>query len=166
MDIKFDINSVKQAAKGLVPEVNLVLEKRAIAEVMREKIDSIHTQILLEEIFEDDEGNRITNPRYSFRIEKEPHQQYYYKRCDEENKKLGFDLPHGYCPALIAENELRKAEHALIKQAERYFPGLTKDKILCTSHGLDNLKKYLDMLCGLVVNTSGNKIKNRFKKSA
>ncbi len=160
------VETVKNAARGLVPEVNRVLELRAIAEVMRKEMDEIQARVLQEEIFEDDEGNRITEPKHAWRIERPAHADYYYKRLDEEHTKAGFSLPPGHCPALIAEHEQMKAEHALIARAERYFPGLTKDALLCAPHGLENLKKYIDLLCGMVVNAPGFKPSNRFKKSA
>jgi hypothetical protein len=68
------------------------------------------------------------------------------------------NLEPGYCPALVAENLQMEAEHALIGCAEQFFPNVTVDSLLCgtrTMNGLDALKKYLELLIGLVVNAPG-----------
>lgn len=38
----------------------------------------------------------------------------YYAACDVAHRANGFDGPDGFCPALCAENDLVKAENALI----------------------------------------------------
>jgi hypothetical protein len=41
----------------------------------------------------------------------------FYAACDAAHKANGYDLPAGYCPALVAEHAIIDAEHALLDAA-------------------------------------------------
>lgn len=42
----------------------------------------------------------------------------YYEYCDAEAAKAGFEVEKGYCPKLIAENQILTFERLLLKQLE------------------------------------------------
>ena len=102
------------------------------------------------------DGERITEPKWSWLIDDERESEIYYAECREELVKAGYGhIPVGHCPALIRESVLRDTEKVLVDAACKFFPGMTWDKIVCS--GLDNLEKFIDLLCGLVVNAPGYK---------
>jgi hypothetical protein len=140
--------------------VNAVLMTTALARAERERIDAIERDILSGAVYMADPDllHRHENPK-EYRIT-EPKEVYLMKASDQKDyfeewqvriDKLGRKLPKGHCPALIAEDLQRKAEHVLIEAAEPVF-GVTRDMLWCSANGLENHRKYIDMLCGMVVN--------------
>jgi hypothetical protein len=87
--------------------------------------------------------------------------QRFYARMQAIHLANGFeDAKEGNCPALVAEDTQSKAEAALIKAAEEFFPGVTNDRLLCSTvegNGLKTRKKYLDLLIRMAVNHPGYK---------
>lgn len=146
-----------------------VLMARAIAEVERERMDKLDRELLAEipchvsqKIIDlhdkhgDTEavakweacGRRITNLKDAFLMDDDDAKVYYAERQRRINA-MGYQLPDGHCPALVAENTQRDAEHCLVECAQEVF-GVTFDQLL--SSGLDTLHKYIDLLVKLVVN--------------
>jgi len=150
----------KTVAAVLTPHVVAMLAARVIAETLREEIDAIKVRVLSEGTYtsdyaeyDDENGNRVTIPKRDWTISDDQSAEY-YRLLDLAIRAAGHNPPEGYCPALMAESELRDAQHALITAAERFFPGMTTSKLLCgtkTEGGLETHAKYLDLLAGLVM---------------
>lgn len=142
-------------ARTLNPFVNVVLTARAQAEVIREEIDAIKLRLLTEHAYTDEtDGKRVTEPKYDWCM---PQEQFtgYLALLEEGTREAGYDVPKDFCPALMAEETLRKAERALIDAACVFFPGTTTSALLRgtkDSGGLETHRRYLDLLTGLVVN--------------
>lgn len=60
---------------------------------------------------------KVDKPSNLYRCEDEAKIEAFYAACDEAHKANGYDLPAGYCPALIAEHAVVEAERALLKHA-------------------------------------------------
>lgn len=136
-----------QVAKILAPSVAELLARKTVAEVEREKATERQTKILAECEYRDNEGNRITDPKRAWTICDEQAEGYYAK-CDNANLAAGHDVPAGYCPALMAEENQRQAERSLIQVAEP-LTGITFDKLFTRGDGVATHKKYLDLMIGL-----------------
>jgi hypothetical protein len=144
-----------KVANRLEPYVNVLLLRKAYAQIEREKCDKIQRRLLATGSYGGD-----GNPKTVYRLPAEATNRY-FADLDTAYREAGYrHLSPGYCPALIAEHAETEAEWALIKAAEEFFPGVTNDKLLCGSKalgGLETREKYLDLLIGLVVNREGYK---------
>jgi hypothetical protein len=151
----------KLAASDITPAiksaVNAVLMARTLAAVEREKMDKVDRAILECEYLTDKKWephvpvHHITDPKELHLMREEDWSDYYAER-QKRIDGMGYKLPSGHCPACVAENLQIKAEHILVECAEKLFPGVTVDRILCGPNGLERLKEYLDLLIKLVVN--------------
>ena len=163
-----DKQRARQVAKALEPSVQTVLLAQAMAQVERERIDALYNGILEQTryyIRKRDaicEQERLTDHSKAWLLS-DFDSKHFYGQCEFAIRKAGYtfeQVPEGYCPALMAESLQRDAEHALILAAEEFFPGVTIDKLLCGTAdmgGLETLRKFLDLLIGLVVNRPGFK---------
>lgn len=158
METKTTRPSVKDITPAIKSAVAAVLLAKKFAAVEREKINKVERDVLSGiEIWTSAKwgdripSHRITNPAdlYMADADSEP-VKWYYEEMQKEIDAMGYKLPVGHCPALCAESLLRDAEHLLIKAAAPVF-NVTLDQILCSKGNLENLRKYIDLLCGLVV---------------
>ncbi len=143
-----------QIAKELTGPVNTVLLAMTYARDLREKIDTMHVDVLDYLDVRDAEDHRITNPKLSYQMA-ESYQATFYPELDKRIREMGYTVPAGHCPALIAEELQRKAEMVLVQAAEKFFPGMTWENILCAKNGLERLREYIDLSIKLVVNSPG-----------
>lgn len=100
-----------------------VCAAQAKAEVTRERVDA-YVQPILErfafkkdlDILKDvpDFGEPITTVRDLYQTE-DPRLPEFYAACQQAHKDHGYQLPDGYCPALVAENEYIKKQNALLE---------------------------------------------------
>jgi hypothetical protein len=149
----------KKVAAALRPHVQTLLMRMAVAQVERERVDKIQREELTGQMYygrlRDGRQVRITEPKQSWLMDDDSAARYFAK-LNAVHLAAGFAAAaEGHCPALTAEYEQTKAEWALIKAAEEFFPGMTNDKLLCGTAkmgGLETRQKYLDLLCGLVIN--------------
>ena len=139
--------NARRVAKAIQNEVAALLVCKAHAEVERERVVAIQREVLA------DMGQSI-EPRDSYRLPDDVANEY-FQRLNRIHLADGFaQAADGYCPALVAKREQTKAEWALIEAAERFFPGVTNDRLLCgtdSKGGLETRQEYLDLLVGLVV---------------
>lgn len=137
--------------------VRAYLLARTFAEVQRERVDAIHLAILTEcPIYADqfDTTEQITHSKDLYLSSDEAACQDFYAESDARLRKAGIkpaDMPRDYCPALVAENLLRKIERELIDVSGKPF-GVDADGLLCARGGLDNWKQWIDLVCKLIVN--------------
>ena len=140
------------------------LMQRAFTEIIRERVNAVYTEILNEiPIFEDMRDNsprfangertRILNHNYLYLSEDEEAVQKIYDEMDSRLKKLQIkpeNMEHDYCPALVEEEKLRDIEHLIIKETGNPF-GVTVNKLVCGGNGLENYKKWIDLIVGAIV---------------
>lgn len=120
--------AVRTQMKTLMPVATAVIEAQAMAEVLREKVNAIKQEVLNADEYVKPEGygedaERITDPKYDWLMSDEAFARYNAivdARCRAEIPGAA-DLDEGFCPALVAENNLVKAEHALIKATAPLF---------------------------------------------
>jgi hypothetical protein len=145
---KKNADKVYKAIRG---NVETLLIAKAFAMAERERVDAIERQVLAEQLYYAD-GERVTDPKKSYRMDETTFAAYYAKVQAIHVKNGYADAANGYCPALVAEDLQRKAEHALIEQVREFFPNVTVNSLLCCANGLERYKKFIDLLIGLVVN--------------
>jgi hypothetical protein len=165
MKEKLTAGEVTQAVKSAV---DAVLLARAYAETMRGKVNSIEASILEEcplyvspEHAEGRADERIADPRKVWLTDLESPQ--YKEHLAETNKRLRAEglkpdsMPDSHCPACVAECVQQDAEHLLIyAAAEMMDAGDGKEfhhKLVCA--GMEKYRKFIELLCGLVVAMPG-----------
>ncbi len=99
--------------------VVVVLTAREHAVEMRAKVDAYTLPILAAMDLRDDEGQQILKPSDLYLCSTDAAE--FYAACDRAHKEHGFDLEPDYCPALIAESEVVRAENALLKIACAHY---------------------------------------------
>jgi hypothetical protein len=152
----------RDVAKSLTPAVNAVLMARVFAESERERVDDIARKVLSEQNYygrkDYHSGDRITDPKKSWLLDDQSFATYHAK-MQAIHLANGFaDAAKGFCPALVAEEVERQAEHVLIECAAEFFPGVTVNALLCGTkerRGLECYKHFIDLCIGLVVNSPG-----------
>ena len=141
-------------AATLTPAIAKVIAKRALAEVLRERVDAIKQNLLDATVYTGRyTGERVTEPEHDWTMSEEDFARY-NAFVDVEVRASGLNPAPGECPALVAEWGLTQAENALIKAAEKFFPELTNERLLLGSKGkggLETRREYLNTLCGLGV---------------
>lgn len=127
-----------------------------------EKVDAIHLQILTEcPIYSDridcrgfvEEPRQILKSSDLYLCSNEALCRDFYAEANKRLRESGLkkDMPDSHCPALVAENLQMQLEHKLVEASGRDM-GVTVNTLLCARHGLENLRKWLDLVIGLVVN--------------
>jgi hypothetical protein len=144
------------------PEVLALVAKylvaRAFAEVTREAVDEIARAVLSDVALyndrhadPDNEPARIIDPQRTYLSADNAALKRYWRECDRRERKAGIKpatMPADYCPALVAEDELRLIKRALIDASGKPW-GIDTDRILQGRDGLANLEKWLDLVTGL-----------------
>lgn len=138
-------------AAALGGQVGKILVLKAHAEIEREKADDRARKILASRVWVGLDGNQVTEPQNSWLIGKDLDE--YHRLCDESRAAAGYKLEPGYCPALIAEDELRIAERELVALAEPFF-GVKFDDLFTKGDGIASYRKYVDLLIRLTVSAS------------
>jgi len=150
--------------QDITPEVKTsvraYLLARANAEVMREAITKIETEILQESPLTDarfEHGKKITNPKDAW-LADDSEWADYFMEVNTRTRKAGLkpdDMPDDHCPALVAEHIQMQAEQLILENAADMM-GLEFDgkelnhKLLCL--GLEKRQQFLDLVIKLVVN--------------
>ena len=153
--------------------VQTYLLARCHAELEREKIDAMERQILAEiplhlanewkERGMRDVPEIITEPCYVY-LARDEEREDYHAECQHRIKQMGYNVPEGHCPALIAEDLQLQSEWSVIESGAKMIgdsnPKTFNDRLLCgtkTMGGLEAGQHFLDLLVGLVVNLPGFK---------
>jgi hypothetical protein len=124
--VVFPFNALTVAAFFRRPDVRQAQQKlraaQALADKRRAHVNSYVLPLLTTFDLRVDKGTscdalhgkKITNPDHLYLSSDEAQCARFYEACDAAHKANGYDLPAGYCPALVAENECVEAERALI----------------------------------------------------
>jgi hypothetical protein len=112
---------MRAKAKAMRPLALEYCAKQGKAEVLREEVDAIARRLLAAEcpLFHDRNGTgeRITEPKDYWLCEDDAAIKAYYAAQDRELRAIGLkpaEMGDEYCPALVAENDARKARRAVI----------------------------------------------------
>jgi len=145
-----------QEAKTFTPSpsqisaAEAVFMAKAYTETVRPIVEGYKRKIIMECCFKDKEGRPIMHESRSYRMTDEDFKDY-DSFCDDEAKKAGFDVPAGYCPLLIAEDQERKAKRNLaelmLNDLRPMIPGLTLELLL---RRLDDYNKFIDLTLRLL----------------
>lgn len=120
-----------------------VMVAMAKADVERKRVDAYIEPIFATFNFRDSRtGESIAHSRSLYLSDEEERVKEYYAACDAAHREHGFTGPDGHCPALVAENELLKAERKLLEVACKWL-----DFDVDLLYG-ENRKKMLDLLLG------------------
>ena len=136
--------------------VSAYLMARTYAECQRERVNAIHLEILTEcPIYADkDNGQAITRSCDLYLTSDDQACTDFYAEANARLRHAGIkptEMADEFCPALVAENLLRTTERALIDESGKPF-GVSADSLLCARNGLENWKKWIDLVCKLIVN--------------
>lgn len=146
--------------------VNAYLMARTLAEATREQVDKIHREILAECPIYDDltldgkrtaTGRAITKSADLYLSEDEDACQDFYTEADIRLRRAGIkpaNMPQGHCPALVAEHLQIQTENLLIECA---LEAMGEPKENRAYIYLEKRRRFIDLICGLVVNQEGYK---------
>ena len=121
---------------------------KASAARIRQQIDAEQLKIILANDFRYDEiadelaGQRITTVKDAWLMSEEEFQRYEME-CRKMRERLGYKVQEGECPALIAENEVRKAQRNLFNVCEPILLGVTYDQLTGKLDILEQMTDYL-----------------------
>ena len=135
------IESIREPARR-------VIELRRKAAVLRAEVDKIKRLVMAEMQLKDEEGNLITDPQNDWEANDADFAEYDKRLQSEIRTVLPWvnEMSVGVCPALFAENLLRKAEWHLIESGAPFL-GITPDMVIRA--GNDKRKQCLDLLLKL-----------------
>ncbi len=152
----------KNAVRELAAPVNAYIMARAHAECWRAKMSAwdaaylqAHECIVAPDMHPNTPNERITDPKLTYLMADSDAAMFYEERQAYVDS-LDLDLPHGHCPACVAEVLQRDTAHLLIAAASEAIPelaGVTVDRLLCA--GMETYREFIDLVCKLVVNAPG-----------
>jgi hypothetical protein len=140
--------------------VNAYLMARAYAETMRSRVDEVQRAVLAEcpldmdpQWIERRGDEKITEPSLTY-LAVASGLKDYWAECNKRERELGIkpdDMPDEHCPALVAEHLQVQTEWLLLEC------GWAAIDVDGSPDGWKRLygeqrKKFIDLLCGLVVN--------------
>lgn len=143
--------------------VNSYLLQKAYTDITRAEVDKMYNQLLqdiptyctskwrkmgVEGI------DRITDHNKLY-LAGDAECEVIYTEADKRLKEAGIkpvDMERDYCPALVAEDELRKIARMIADESCAPL-GISADKLLCSKDGLENYKKWIELVVGAIVNS-------------
>jgi len=94
------------------------------------------------------DGSIVTDIELDYQLTDEDFQRY-LTLTKKERDLAGFKVEDDdFCPLLVAEHMVTKAQWALIESME-VITGIKQDKLLCS--GMENYKKYIDLTLRLLI---------------
>ena len=140
----FPVMKPVRPSKELINTAKSVVLAKAKVSVLYEKVTKIKTDLLFEVNAIDEDGNTITDEKLAYLMADECASKY-YELFDQKIKEAGFDVPAGYCPLLMAENDERKLSRKMNELAMDLVKSrgisIDIDKI----YNPDDLKKLTDL---------------------
>lgn len=93
-----------------------VLVRRERAAILRAKVDAYVAPVFARFAFvSKHDGRPIVRPDELYLSGDEAGCAEFYAACDVAHREHGHNMPTGYCPALVAEHDVIKAEQALLE---------------------------------------------------
>ena len=148
---------------------NSWLNLKAYAEITREEIDKIYNGVLAEfPMYATNggrlhgDGSRITNHNHTYLCEDENILDEYYSLCDAAARAAGIkpaDMDRDHCPALVAEDDLRKIEHA-IWDITLPILGINREKLFHYKDGKFAYEEFNRLTLGAIISHPNFKPEN------
>ena len=165
MDKKLTQANMKKVfeSKQVKSLVNAFLMQKTLTEILKDQVAEVYSEILQKfEVFSDafadskrgGKVERIFDYKNLYLTKDEETVSKIYDEADRILKAKGIkplSMEHDYCPALVAEEELRKIEHLLIEATGGPF-GVTIESLFTGGNGLNNYNKWIDLAVKAVVN--------------
>lgn len=142
--MKFEPNAdMIEAAKAVFfTRANVEMVRPVVTKYQQDIID--YMRPLVAQKYRDRMGDKeIKDPKHSYLMDDQD-AKYYYRRCNEEAKKAGYNVQPGYCPFLVAEEAQRKAERLLIS-AIAPAVGMDRESERRVYYTLDGYQKFVDL---------------------
>ena len=92
-----------------------MLAARTFATAERQRVDAYIEPLFLAGNFKDERGVEIMNSKNIYRCEDEAKCTAFFAECDAAHRVHGFTGAADCCPALIAEEQVIKAENVVLK---------------------------------------------------
>lgn len=149
------LTEFKAWAKVNKPLALKLAKAMAVAELTRAQVDAYIQPIFEKYQFKvdadvakgcGDYGTPLKSPKDLY-LTDDPRLSEYYAECDDAHRAHGYELPAGYCPALVAETNQTKAEHDLIVSGAALM-GIDTDRVI---YG-EMRSRMLDLLMGACLN--------------
>lgn len=149
------------------PEMHSMVETYLLAKtyaaITREQVDITYHEILTDiPVFADDiEGRRARSGQRLYKVgdlylcSDDELCQRIYAEGDKRLKAKGIkpaDMERDYCPALCAENDLRKIARLIANAAGKPL-GIDADDLLCSKNGLERYKQFVELTVSAIVNS-------------
>lgn len=157
------MNKLASITPAMNSAANAYLMARTYAEIMREKVDKVEREILIEAPltngYETKHGKSprpITEPKDVYLCNDELLLQDYYAEVNKRERAAGLkpdNMPDEFCPALIAENAQIKAEQILIDVTAEMLGEKDnfRQKLLCA--GLKKYHQFIDLAMKLIASS-------------
>lgn len=110
-------------ARGNRQAVLDMIAARIRAASERARVDAYIEPLFQALGLKDEEGKLIALSKNIYRCEDEAASSAFFAACEVAHREHGFTGPADYCPALIAENAMIKAENVVLKAAEKLVGG-------------------------------------------
>lgn len=137
----------------MIESAKEVFVKMAWVETVRPIVKEYEKEILARHQFCNDDNEVVLDPALAYRLN-DADFKVYVTECNQARIEKGLHVEdEGYCPLLVAEDELRIARNKLIESFEP-ITHVTHHQLLC--NGLDKLEKYIDLTLRLMVTYIGS----------
>lgn len=119
-----------QTTEELANAHRALIRARENHQYIESKVACIELQLLLDGKYCDEEGEPVKEREGIEALSEWEFERFYKDRHLEilKVREEGFAVEEGYCPALIAKNQLRKAENAFVDAGE-FIAGVTSDEL-------------------------------------
>lgn len=157
--------NAKQLRKAIdTPEVhdlvNAWLLQKTYAVTTREHVDKVYADVLREiEVLSNGKYRqpvfRILENKDLYMSDDTDTLEKIYAEVDRRLKAANVkpaEMVVDFCPALVAEHELSKIEHLLADTTGKPL-GVSSEKLLCSRNGLDNYKKWIELVVSAITNS-------------
>ncbi len=138
---KMENKTIFKPSVEMIKTAQEVFLNMANIEIIKPEVEKIQKEVLKENGFECSVFNTYTLNDKSFKV--------YLKECRKkfiEIKLIDENFNKDFCPLLVAEDNLRKAEHKLInvvcKELKDKLNGLTAEQI---NRSLNHRKKFIEL---------------------
>lgn len=146
------IDTMPDLAEALAPAARAVIMATAHAQLERERMDALDRELIaFWKPVNQYTGKPITEPKDTWTMAETYWTDYHADR-QAKIDAMGYKLARDFCPALVAEEDERKAKRLLLDVAAEFVPELAADRV---AFHLETYRKAVDLLMRIAVNHPG-----------
>lgn len=136
--------------EDMIKSAELVFAAKSIVETIKPIVHAYQYEILNRHQFKNTfDGSIVLDNENIYELSEEDF-AIYSAEVKAARDKAGLHVDNDdYCPLLVAEDNLRKAQR-LLANAMEPITKLSADDVICSASGLDNYKKYIELSLGLL----------------